>query len=836
MSGITRRALIQAGTLAAAASVGQARADAATSPVPFDASPQPDVRERLLLDFGWRFHLGHACDPSRDFGYGKDQATYAKSGTGIADAASPDFDDGDWRAIDLPHDWAVELAPVPGRDPAKDDSHAMHGSRPLGRLFPETSIGWYRRKFDLPSADSGSRLSLEFDGVFRNCMAMFNGFAVGRNESGYAPFRIDVTDFANRGGRNTLVLRLDATEGEGWFYEGAGIYRHVWLVKTDPLHIPQWGVSVRSMLNGTAAVIAVATEITNEGAATRSCLVVSTFLDAAGRAAARTISPAVTIPAGATHSVAQSVRIENAALWSPDAPNLYSLRTQIVSGAHVLDDMVTPFGVRSAHFDAENGFFLNGKPLKLKGTCNHQDFAGVGSALPDALLAARVAKLKEMGSNAYRCAHNPPAQELLDACDRLGMLVIDETRCMSSAEEGLSELARMVRRDRNHPSIILWSIGNEEHDLQGTETGGHVAQTMRGHILALDPTRPITAAIDDPKAWGLGITPALDVMGGNYRIDQLVEFHDRIPNTPLVCTEIASSVDTRGIYIPNLASGYVVAYDTEAPWWGSTHEAAWSLVANHPFLSGGFVWAGFDYRGEPTPQIEFPNNSSQCGLMDLCGFPKDNYFYYRAWWSDAPMLHLFPHWSWPGHERQAISVWCHTNLDRVELFLNGVSQGARDVMPNKHVEWSVRYAPGVLEARGWRGGRVVLTARRETVGAAAQIALGSDRAVIAADGEDVALVKAEIWDARGRLVPTAASMVTFEIYGPGRIIGVGNGDPRSLEPDKASQRSAFNGLCLAVVQAAKTPGVIMLRASAPDLPTASLMIDAQPARLRPAVS
>jgi beta-galactosidase len=837
MTAITRRTLLQGTAMAGAAiSAAPAAKAANAAPAPVGKLPRAEARERLLFDFGWRFAFGHAGDPSKDFGFGRDQETFAKSGMDVSAAAALDFDDSGWTPIDLPHDWAVTLPCVPTANPPKDDPRAGHGFKPLGRDFPATSIGWYRRIFDLPASDSSRRLSLEFDGVFRDCLVMVNGFAIGNNGSGYAPFRVDISDYANYGGKNVIAVRVDATLGEGWFYEGAGIYRHVWLVKTDPLHIPQWGVCVRSSLAGSAASLAVETELANESGTSRACRVISTIFDENGRLVARTESPPTTIGVNGHNSVSQNARISNASLWSPDSPHLYWLLTQVLADGRVADDTVMRFGIRTTHFDSEKGFFLNGKPLKLKGTCNHQDFAGVGSALPDRLHDFRIRKLKEMGSNAYRCAHNPPAPELLEACDSLGMLVIDETRRMAADAEGVSELTRMIRRDRNHPSIILWSIGNEEHALQGTELGARVAAAMRHRVLELDPTRPITAAIDDPNAWGIGITPALDVMGANYRTDGLAGFHARKPGLPLVCTEIASGVATRGVYVRDPASGYVVAYDTEAPPWGCTQEAAWNLVGTETFLSGGFVWSGFDYRGEPTPQTTFPNNSSQFGLMDSCGFPKDDYFYYRAWWRDEPALHLFPHWNWQGREGQKINVWCHSNLERVELFLNGASLGMREVVPLKHVEWDVPYAPGVLEARGYGGGRLVLTEKRETAGAPAAIALRADRFKINADGEDVAVVSAQIVDAQGRLVPTAANLVTFDVSGPGRIVGVGNGDPRCLEPDKAIRRSAFNGLCLAIVQASKGPGTITLHAASPGLEPATLAIDAQLAELRPRVA
>lgn len=833
MSEFTRRTLLQ-GSAIAAGSAFDLTAAVAGEPVGTADRPSLRARERLLFDFGWRFHLGHACDPEKDFGFGRTLETYAKSGLNVADAASLDFDDSGWRLLDLPHDWAVELPITPSATSSDDDLRAAHGFRPIGRQFPNTSIGWYRRRFEVPASDRGKRLSLEFDGVFRDAIVIVNGFVIGRNESGYAPFRVDITDYANFGGTNVIAVRVDATLGEGWFYEGAGIYRHVWLVKTDPLHVPQWGIAVRSSLRGNTAEIGVTTELANDSDAAAKAQIVSTILDPQGRAVARFATMPNRLAAQETRTITQTATLHAPALWSPDAPHLYTLVTEVVADGRLVDDCVTPFGIRSVHFDPEKGFFLNGRPLKLKGTCNHQDFVGVGSALPDAFHAFRISAVKTIGSNAWRTAHNPPAPEFLDACDRLGLLVLDETRRMASDEEGLSELSRMIRRDRNHPSVILWSIGNEEHGEQGTDVGARVGPAMRRCVLALDPTRPITAAIDDPKAWGHGVTDALDVMGANYRTEQLAAFHATRPRLPLVGTEISTSLDTRGIYTKDPALDYAVAYDTEFPPWGSTQADAWSLIASSPFIAGGFVWTAFDYRGEPAPKTRYPHNSSQYGLMDTCGFPKDNYFYYRAWWRDEPSLHLFPHWNWQAG--QTVKVWCHTNLERVELLLNGVSQGVREVRPYRHVEWNVAFASGTLEAHGYRGGRLVLATTRETTSAPAQIGLVAERTTISADGEDVVVVRAEIRDAQGRIVPTASNPVTFDLSGPAAIIGVGNGDPRCVEPDKASARSAFNGLCLVVLKASKTPGALVLRATSPDLETGTLTLSATPAAPRPFVS
>lgn len=762
-------------------------------------------RERTSLDFDWRFALGHASDPVKDFGFGANQRTYAKAGASspswqVAAAAQKDFDDSAWKLVTLPHDWAVELPFVPNPDykpsgkPDDEDLRAAHGYKPLGREFPETSVGWYRRTFALPAADAGKRLSIEFDGAFRDALVMVNGYILEREDSGYSPFRVDITDIAKLGGDNFLTVRVDASLGEGWFYEGAGLYRHVWLVKTAPVHVPRWGVFVRAKLDGT---LRIDTDLVNESDAAQTFEVSHVVLDAAGKPALAVAPAAGKIPAWERQSLSQTVTLANPIPWSLENPHLYALVTETKVGVAVVDRFVTRFGVRSIRFDPANGFFLNDRPVKLKGTCNHQDHAGVGAAIPDALQVWRLEQLKSMGCNAYRASHNPPTPELLDACDRLGMLVIDETRRMSSDPTSMDELERLVRRDRNHPSVILWSIGNEEPQ-QGTARGAQVARAMKRLVNRLDDTRLVTAAMDN--GFGEGISPVIDVQGFNYRHEKMDEFHARFPNVPIIGTESASTVATRGEYARDDAKSYVPAYDTEHPWWATTAEKWWSHAAERPWLAGGFIWTGFDYRGEPTPFNRWPSISSHFGALDTCGFPKDNYFYYRAWWRAEPLLHLLPHWNWEGREGQPIAVWAHGNCDKVELFLNGKSQGVRDVKPNHHVEWSVPYAPGVLEAHGYKGGKVVLRVRRETAGPAAALRLTADRARLDADGQDVAILKVEVLDAKGRPVPRADHLVRFELSGDVEVIGVGNGDPTSHEPDVARQRKVFNGLAQAIVR------------------------------------
>ena len=449
----------------------------------------------------------------------------------------------------------------------------------------------------------------------------------------------------------------------------------------------------------------------------------------------------------------------------------------------IVDQVETEFGIRTVAFDADKGFLLNGQPYVLKGTCNHQDHAGVGVALPDRLQYFRIAKLKEMGDNAYRCSHNPPTPELLEACDRLGMLVMDENRLLGSDAQNMERMERLIRRDRNHPSVAIWSIANEEFTVQYQPVGGRVGATMQRRVQQLDPTRPVTCAANMGDEYR-GINPVIEVRGWNYHIgtNSMDTYHAAHPQQPNVGTEQASTVSTRGIYANDKARGYVSAYDDNKTEWSNLAEEWWPFFAARPWLSGGFIWTGFDYRGEPTP-YSWPCINSHFGVLDTCGFPKDNFYYYQAWWSDKTVLHLLPHWNWPGKEGQEIDVRCFSNCEEVELFLNGQSLGRQTMKKNSHLRWQVKYATGTLSARGFKGGKQVAEEKIETTGAATAVQLTPDRATIHADGEDVSVFTVSIRDAAGRVVPTAGNSVRFKLDGPGKIIGVGNGDPSCHEPD-----------------------------------------------------
>jgi beta-galactosidase len=816
---IDRRTLIHSLPVAGAAIASLAPASASAG----SATSSP--RQRIRLDEGWRFALGHAADPDRDFGFGDFQRTFAKQGRAAGALAAPAYDDSRWREVTLPHDWAVELPFVNNirfsRNPAdKDDEDpvAAHGYKAIGRNFPETSVGWYRMALPIAPADAKGRVGLEFDGAFRDATIIVNGYIVTQHHGGYASFGVDITDFLNTDGEpDVLLVRLDASLGEGWFYEGAGLYRHVWLVKTAALFVPQWGVFARASRDGQ---VDVDVEVANRRETPAAVRIETLVMDAGAPVASAQTTQSVAAWGDKTATL--TCKVPSPRLWSTDAPNLYVLRVIVWEGETIQDVYEIRFGFREFRFDAREGFFLNDRPLKLKGVNNHQDHAGVGAAIPDALQIWRLKQLKALGANAYRAAHNPPTPELLDACDALGLLVIDETRQMSSAPEPMDELRRLVRRDRNHPCVMLWSIGNEEPQ-QGTARGAKIAKAMAREIRALDRTRKITAAMN--KGYGEGITEAIDVMGFNYHEELIEPFRLKYPDMPIIGTETASAVSTRGEYARDNKRSVVSSYDVDAPYWGKTAQAWWKLYNAKPYLLGGFVWTGFDYRGEPTPFNWWPSVCSNFGIFDLCGLPKDIFYYYQSWWrDDLPVLHLLPHWNWEGQEGKTVEVWAYTNLDTVELFVNGKSLGRQSPPKDGHVQWSVPYAPGQLVAYGFKGGKVVLKSERITAGAPAKIVAEVDRTRLAADGQDVAVVNVSVRDKAGVIVPKAAVRVDFDLIGAGRLIGVGNGDPNCHEPDKADYRTTYNSWAQALVQTRKTAGDIRLTARAEGLASASLAL------------
>ncbi|RYY66422.1 MAG: DUF4982 domain-containing protein, partial [Chitinophagaceae bacterium] len=761
-------------------------------------------RSHELLDNDWRFHFGNATDPAKDFGFGI-EAIFSKSGRTTGTALDAKFNDSSWRKLNLPHDWAVELP----FDSTNNFDVQSHGYKPVGGLFPQTSIGWYRKRFTVARKDSGARFELQFDGIFRNAQVWINGFYLGRNESGYLGVNYDVTDYLNYDKDNLIVLRVDATQYEGWFYEGAGIYRHVWLNRYNNLHVPQGGSFVHSVVTGKNAVLTVETELRNDGFQNVSAALEYYLLDRAGKHVATAKAAGVHLPGRGSSSRKQTMSVKGVHLWDVDDPYLYRLLTIVRSGGRVVDSFVTRTGFRTLRFDGATGFYLNGRHLLIKGTNNHGDHAGVGAALPDYLQYYRVRLLKDMGANAYRTSHGAPTPELLDACDSLGMLVLDEQRLLNSSPEYVDQFTRLIKRDRNHPSVFLWSIGNEEGWIQTQASGRRIAQSLLSLQQQLDPTRSSTYAADVANVFS-GVNEVIPVRGFNYRHAGVADYHRDHPQQPIIGTEMGSTVTTRGIYVKDTIRAYVPDQDITAPWWASTAEAWWTLAAANRYWAGGFIWTGFDYRGEPTP-YQWPNVSSHFGVMDVCGFPKNIYYYYQSWWTDRDVLHISPHWNWKGKEGQPVDVWVNTNADNVELFLNGKSLGKKDMPRDRHLQWQVNYEPGRLEAIAYKKGRK-LTAHVETTGAPVEVVVTPYKTTMLADGRDATVINISVVDRQGREVPDAQQLIRFSVKGDARIIGVGNGDPSSHEQDKyndsAAQRHLFNGKAQVIVQSGTTPSFV----------------------------
>jgi len=727
------------------------------------------AEDRKLWNDGWRFGLGHATDRTKDYGY---EAIFSKAG-GSGGASDLGFDDSELRPVTLPHDWAIELPFV------KSDWGSMnsHGYHPLGRDFPDTSVGWYRKSFSAPKEWEGKHVLVHFDGVFRDSKIFVNGNLVGSHWSGYSGFTVDISDTLNYGSKNALSVRVDASSSEGWFYEGAGIYRNVWLEVQEPVHFDPGSFIVRATpKSGGKWSVFMSADVVNDSKIDAH---MGAGLVYSGNYGDGSAPENFTLPAGQRRTVTHTSVVDNPHLWSVDDPHLYQARFNLWEngGTQSSGQKVVRYGFRTFRFDKDKGFFLNGKPLKIQGMCNHQDHAGVGAAVPDDLNYWRVAQLKKIGVNAYRTSHNPPTESVLDACDELGMLVMDENRLLSSSPDQMEQWDWQVRRDRNHASVFLWSIANEEWT-HASEPARRQAVALKNLVNKLDPTRLTTYACNEPGL-ATGVNSVIDIRGFNYGSHEaLDDFRKKHPERELMGSETASTVSTRGIYANDKVKGYVSAYDLNYPGWASTAEYWWSYYGSHDYMSGGFCWTGFDYRGEPTP-YGWPCISSHFGVLDTCGNPKDVAYYYKAWWTHEPVVHMLPHWNWAGKEGQPIDVWVFSNQFSVELFLNGKSLGSKKVPELGHLEWKVPYAAGELKAVAKSPSGRKIEEVISTTGDPAQVKLTAEPAK---PGSDVQVVTVSSVDSLGRPVPTAMNTIKFALDG-GEILGVGNGDPSSHEPD-----------------------------------------------------
>lgn len=757
------------------------------------------ARERILLDDGWQFALGDASSPEKDFGCGTEYFNYLTKAASIHNEGpySPGFDASSWGIVDLPHDWAVDL-PY-----SKEASHS-HGYKTIGYKYPKKSVGWYRKTFSMPEEDLGKHIWLQFDGIFRDSRIWVNGFYLGHEPSGYAAQIYDISEYLNYGGENLICVRADATLEEGWFYEGAGIYRHVWLNKTSPVNVAPFGTFVYaefaspySLREGKLpapmldfASMAIETTVRNMGTETARCTLRHTLTDASGNEAGTAVTGQIIIPAKSSGMVSARIPVENPRLWSCEDPHIYTVRTEVFADGVLADIYVTETGIRHIAFDKDNGFILNGKQVKLKGVNMHQDHAGTGTGMPDALQEWRLLQLKKFGCNAYRASHNPMTPEMLDACDRLGILVIEENRLTGINKEQTGQLERMIRRDRNHPSIILWSAGNEEWGIEWNSYGTRIAESMREYCHRFDPTRPMTIASSG------GPTPLVpaDVAGYNYILQNPVEQHRAdYPERCAVGSEETSGCGTRGIYYDDHAKGLMVAHNRKKNGPDSLYnciERGWKFYDERPWLGGLFYWTGFDYRGEPNPMV-FPATGSQFGILDYCGFPKDEAYYLKSWWTEEPVVHILPHWNLSGHEGENVSVWVYSNCDEVELTVNGRKAGRKAMPKNGHLEWDTVYRPGNIRATGYINGKKAAEERLWTTGKAVSAKVRHERI------KDVIIADVFMVDANGRLVPDSCGEVSVSVADGWRILGWGNGDPafQAIERPVTYTAGAESGNC-----------------------------------------
>ena len=744
------------------------------------ALPGVAQRERLCFDQDWMFAYGHASDPTKDFGCGTEYFNYLTKANSIHNEGPYTIrfnPDERWKAVDLPHDWVVDLA-------YSRDASYSHGHKQVGWKFPQTSVGWYRKTFNLPKEDKGKHFRIQFDGIFRNAQIWVNGFFVGVEPSGYIHQDYDITDYLLFGDEpektNLICVRCDASLEEGWFYEGAGIYRHVWLEKSHPLHVTTGGTFVHCTLseNYTKARVTIETEVCNDfNHRLPAYSVEHSILDAAGNVVARAGAEGKALLAREKHSSAAVCEVFSPALWDLDNPNLYKVVTRVLLDGKEVDQFTTRTGFREIVLDKDKGFFLNGKHIKLKGTNNHQDHAGVGSAIPDGLQRYRIERLKWMGANAYRASHNPMTAELLDLCDEMGMLVFEENRLLGINPYQLSVLENMIRRDRNHPCIFLWGIGNEEWGVEWEDRGTEIASSMREYAHRADSTRPMGVA----SSSGPHILRTVDVAGYNYISQHPIDEHRaNYPERIAMGSEETTGCGIRGEYSPESV--------------GFPMERGWQFYDERPWLLGLFYWTGFDYRGEPTPR-EYPATGSQFGILDYCGFAKDEAYYLKSWWGDEPVLHISPHWNLEGHEGQTVKLKVYSNCDEVQLVVNGKKLERKKMPKNGHLEWDAVYKPGYVQAIGYKNGKVLMKKRINTAGEPSQVKSETLKY------DDIYVVNVSVYDNKGNFAPKACIPLTIEVEGNARILGFGNGNPDFMEverPEDPQARSfgfrTFNGM------------------------------------------
>ncbi len=789
-------------------------------------------RTKFSFDFGWKFHLGD-----------------------IKNAQENKYNDTNWRKLDLPHDWSIE-----GKFSKDNPAGIGGGALPGG-------IGWYRKTFKLPESDKDKLVFIDFDGIYRNSEVWLNGHLLGFRPYGYSSFRYELTPYLKYGNNDNLIaVKVDnSKQPNSRWYSGSGIYRNVWLVTTHKIFIDHWGTFITTPeVTEKSAKVSIKIKVRNAFLHDQKVLIKTTVLNKEGEKIAETETPAL-VKKDSLVEVNQELTVKNPELWSIENPYLYKAITTIEYNNQICDNYNTTFGIRTFEFTVSKGFFLNGKHVEIHGVCDHSDLGCLGAAVNKRAIERQLEILKNMGCNGIRTSHNPPAPELLDLCDKMGFIVMDEAFDMwkeakTKYDYSLDwdkwhkrDLEDMVLRDRNHPSVFLWSIGNEIPE-QGDSTGTTIARELAGIIRSLDTTRDITSNCNRPGPSNYIIkSGALDIIGFSYHQNDYKDFLTTYPGQKLIGSETTSALQTRGHYdMPSdsirrwpvrwdlpLTTGNpdntCSSYDNCSAPWGETNEEALKEVNNDAFVSGMFIWTGFDYLGEPTP-YGWPSRSSYFGVIDLAGFPKDAYYLYQSQWTHKPVLHIFPPWNpqcWttvkngkPNWEKgDSVDVWAYTNCDEVELFLNGKSLGTKIKTAGElHLMWRVPYVPGTLKAVGLNGGKEVLTFIDKTSDSPAEISIEPDRDTISADGRDLSFVTVKVMDKDGTMVPYADNLVNFKISGDGKIVGVDNGSETSHEPFKANYRKAFNGMCLVVIQSNEKAGKIKLEAESKGLKGAQVEI------------
>jgi len=759
----------------------------------------------------------------------------------VTNAQATTFNDASWTGVTLPHDWSIALA--------------FNSSSPGGANngYLDGGIGWYRKTFTVDQASSGQRILIQFDGVYMNSEVFINGTSLGTRPYGYTSFEYDLTPNITFGGSNVVAVKVNNNQPNSRFYSGSGIYRNVWLTKLNPVHVPYNGVfvSTPSVSTGSASV-SVATEVQNQGSAAASVTVTSTVLGPTGASVTTGDSAATNVAANGTSTISQTLTVASPQLWSVTSPTRYQVKVEVKVGGAVVDTYIAPLGFRTATFSATTGFALNGQNMKLRGVNMHHDLGALGTAVSSRAIERQVEILKTMGVNAIRTSHNPPAPELLDITDRLGVLVLDEAfdtweQTKTSNDYGKyftawaqRDIQAMVKRDRNRPSVILWSIGNE---VGGSTTA--TATNLINWVKALDTTRAITWASNKmggphvSEGDDRNVAKLLDVVGYNYApyAGDYDADHSANPTWKLLGTEISAAVRSRGIYHTpagtltkatsmSMADRQCSSYDNESAGFGDSAQSSYLYDNARAFVAGSFIWAGFDYIGEPTPYSSYPSKSSYYGAIDTAGFPKDVYYFYKSRWTTAPMAHILPHWNWTAGT--TVTVYVYNNCDSVELFLNNTSQGSKsNTSTTLRAEWSVPWASGTLRADCKVGGSVVASDQMKTAGAAARVALSADRTTINGDGKDLVFVTGDIQDANGAIVPNAESSVSFSVSGPGQLVGVDNGNPIDTSSYKGTSRKAFSGKVLAIVRSTGGAGTIMISATSSGLTANALSVAAQ---------